>query len=362
MNGPDDPAVFEPGKPHSHAFLRQRTVIMGHVIPAVRPDRNLHDAERIAVDDGPRSVLVQVHVARSDVAEMAGLIGRPEGLRVGFCVRRRWQLVALQLQRRPFDGKTLLRRRRTNDDLAEPLLLVLAAGIGLAMTQTLLADGYRVAAFDLSTGNLESLRAAYPNQLEVHACDVSQADQVQAAVEAVIQKWERIDIVVNNAALAIFKRFDERTLEETRRELDVNYFGYVNVIAAVLPHMKANGGIIHNMSSGVGITGFARLPGYTSTKGAIESLTRTLAIEFEPYKIHVNVMHPPLTNTKSASPLGVPAQTLADPAIVGRNLAKKIESTKPVIASDLQTALYLFFAYRHPLFFGRLFSKLAARA
>lgn len=234
-------------------------------------------------------------------------------------------------------------------------------GIGLAMTQTLLKDGYRVAALDLSMENLESLRAAYPDQLSAQVCDVSEAEQVRAAVEAVIQKWDRIDIVVNNAALAIFKRFDERTLDETRREFDVNYFGYVNVIAAVLPHMKARGGVIHNMSSGVGITGFSRLPGYTSTKGAVESLTRTLAIEFALYGIHVNVMHPPLTNTKSASPLGVPTQALADPAIVGRNLAKKIESTKPVIASDLQTAVYLYLAYRYPLFFGRLFSRLSER-
>lgn len=234
-------------------------------------------------------------------------------------------------------------------------------GIGYAMTHTLLTDGYRVAALDLSTENLEASRAAHPDPLSLHGCDVSDEEQVRAAVEAVIQRWGRIDIVVNNAALAIFKRFEERTVEETRREFDVNYFGYVNVIAAVLPHMKTRGGVIHNMSSGVGITGFARLPGYTSTKGAIESLTRTLAIELAPYNIHINVMHPPLTNTKSASPLGVPTQALADPAIVGRNLAKQIESSRPVIASDFRTGAFLFFAYRYPLFFGRLFSKLSGR-
>ena len=136
-------------------------------------------------------------------------------------------------------------------------------GIGHAMTHTLLTDGYRVAALDLSTENLEASRAAHPDQLSLHVCDVSDGRQVRAAVEAVIQKWGRIDIVVNNAALAIFKRFDERTVEETRREFDVNYFGYVNVIAAVLPYMKARGGIIHNMSSGVGITGFSRLAGHS---------------------------------------------------------------------------------------------------
>ena len=62
-------------------------------------------------------------------------------------------------------------------------------GIGLAMTQTLLADGYRVAALDLLTVNLEPLRAAHPDQLSLSVCDVSNEEQVWAAVEAVIQKW-----------------------------------------------------------------------------------------------------------------------------------------------------------------------------
>jgi len=235
-------------------------------------------------------------------------------------------------------------------------------GIGLAMTRTLLADGYRVAALDLFIENLHAVHNTYPQHLSLHVCDVSDAARVKKAVDAVIEKWGQIDIVVNNAALAIFKTFEQRTLNETRREFEVNYFGYVNVTAAVLPHMKKRGGIIHNMSSGVGITGFPRLSGYTSTKGAVESLTRTLAIEFEPYGVHVNLMHPPLTNTRSASPLGVPLQALADPAAVGRALAKKIESTRPVIPSDLRTAVFLFFAYRYPLFFGRLFARLTERA
>jgi len=127
--------------------------------------------------------------------------------------------------------------------------------------------------------------------------------------------------------------------------------------------MKAQrSGIIHNVSSGVGITGFPGIHGYASTKGAIESLTRTLALEFAPYGITVNLMHPPLTNTRSATPLGIPAQAMADPAQVGRSLARQIRSTKPVIAADFRTAVYLFFAYRYPLMLGRLFARLAERS
>lgn len=96
--------------------------------------------------------------------------------------------------------------------------------------------------------------------------------------------------------------------------------------------------------------------------GRIESLTRKLALEFEKYGICVNLFHPPLTNTRSAKPLGIPIQAMNDPARVGRNLAKHILSTKPVIASDFRTAVYLFFAYRYPLMLGRLFAKLTESA
>jgi len=232
-------------------------------------------------------------------------------------------------------------------------------GIGFHMTKTLLENGYCVVALDISDENLTSLKYAYPEQILVFDCDVSDDVRVRDTISTVVEKWGQVDVLVNNACIAIFKLFEQKPLEETRREFEVNYFGYVNTIAAVLPYMKAKGkGIIHNVSSGVGITGFPGIYGYASTKGAIESLTRTLALELEKYGICVNLMHPPLTNTKSASPLGIPVQAMDDPARVGRNLAKQILSTKSVIASDFRTAVYLFFAYRYPLALGRLFAKL----
>jgi len=89
------------------------------------------------------------------------------------------------------------------------------------------------------------------------------------------------------------------------------------------------------MSSGVSITGFPGIYGYASTKGAIEALTKTSSLELDRYNICVNIVHPPLTNTKSA-PLGIPTQAMADPTDVGRKLAKKILSTKPVIIPDFK--------------------------
>lgn len=233
-------------------------------------------------------------------------------------------------------------------------------GIGFHMTKTLLEDGNCVAALDIADENLVPLHSFYSERLLVSNCDVTDCVRVNDTISSIAEIWGNIDVLVNNACLAIFKPFEQKTIGETRKEFEVNYFGYVNTIAAVLPYMKAQGkGIIHNVSSGVGITGFPGIYGYASTKGAIESLTRTLALEFETYGICVNLMHPPLTNTKSASPLGIPVQAMDDPIRVGHNFAKRILSTRAIVAPDFRTSVYLFLAYRYPLGLGRLFAKLA---
>ncbi len=248
--------------------------------------------------------------------------------------------------------------------MENPVVIVTGAGngIGLYMTAALLERGYRVAGLDVSPGRLRALQGDSGETLLILRCDVTDEAQVKQAVSAVADAWGRIDVLVNNACLAIFKPFEQRALEETRREFEVNYFGYLRMIAAVLPHMKARGGgIIHNVSSGVGLTGFPCLSGYASTKGAIEALTRSLALELRPLGITVNLIHPPLTDTASARPLGIPAQAMADPEQVGRALARKILSTRPVVTPDFRTAAYLFFARRHPEAVGRIFGRLAGK-
>jgi len=233
------------------------------------------------------------------------------------------------------------------------------SGIGFAITKTLLEAGYNAAGIDLQIGQLSSLKSTYSDTLLPLTCDITDPMQVEQAVNQVIDRWERVDILVNNACLAYYTPLEERTVEDIRREVEVNLFGALNMIRAVLPVMKKHGdGIIHNLSSGVGLTGFVGMTGYTASKGAIESLSRTLALEFEPYGISVTIMHPPLTNTPSASGLGVPAQMMARAADVGRNLARKIERRKPVITSDFQTALFIFMARLFSRGLGRLFSRL----
>lgn len=237
------------------------------------------------------------------------------------------------------------------------------SGIGFHLVSTLLSEGHHVAVLDLRGDHLTPLQEAHRGRLTFVPCDVGVEPQVSEAIDGICRAWGQVDVLINNACVCHFGPFETRTSEQRRRELQVNYFGYVNTIAAVLPTMKKQRrGIIYNVSSGIGLTGFAGASIYASAKGAIEALTRTLALELAPAGITVSLMHPPLTRTASATPLGVPPQAMADPAVVGRKLARRVGSKKPVITPDLATGLSLIFFRLFPTAIGRLLSRLTERA
>jgi len=231
-------------------------------------------------------------------------------------------------------------------------------GIGLAMTQSLLEMDDRVAVLDLALENLPE----YPNLLK-YVCDVTHPAQIQIAVDDIIKKWGGVDILINNACLAFFTPFEERSLDDIRHEFEVNYFGYLNLIRSVLPVMKKQGhGVIHNLSSGVGFTGMPGMTGYTSTKGAIEALTRTLSLEYASSRITFNVMHPPLTRTKSAAGFGIPHEMMANPQLVGRKLAKLVGRTNPMLSAGFINHIQLQMSYHLRVPMGKLMSMLSEKA
>ena len=236
-------------------------------------------------------------------------------------------------------------------------------GIGRHMLASLLEDGYRVAGLDVEGGHVESLRESHPDRVRYFECDVTADDDVERSIAEVLEAWGRIDVLVNSAAVFTFAPFDEQTLEDTRREFEVNYFGYVRTIHAVLPHMRERGdGIVHNVSSGAGLVGHPGLSGYASTKGAIEALVRSLRVELQHEDVACTVMHPPLTRTRSAAAIGYPQSFLSDPAEVGEKLAGKIESTGPVVYADWKTKLGLSLSKRFPALVRRGTERFVQRA
>lgn len=222
-------------------------------------------------------------------------------------------------------------------------------GIGYGMLAALVENGYRVAGLDVRGDAIESLEESHPEAVRYYECDVTVEDDIERAVGEIIDEWGQIDVLVNNAAVLNFGFFEDQTVQDLERVFEVNFFGYVRMIRAVLPHMRTrDGGIIHNVSSGVGRVGNPGLTGYGATKGAIESFTRSLRHELRHENVSCTIMHPRLANTRSAKTLDYRESQLSDPGYVGRKLAGKIESTREVIYADWVTRVGLAIAERFP--------------
>ena len=143
------------------------------------------------------------------------------------------------------------------------------------------------------------LKEKYKIETLVIKTDISNEEQVKNMIQEVINKFGRIDVLVNNAGIAIDKEFEDRTVEDWKRTLEVNTIGTFLVSKYASENMLKNkSGKIINVSSTNGInTFFPSSIDYDASKAAIINLTYNLAIQFAPY-INVNAVAPGWVNTE----------------------------------------------------------------
>lgn len=183
-----------------------------------------------------------------------------------------------------------------------------ATGLGFAAARRLAEEGALVIIADIQ-GHDAAAAGLATSGLDVFAVttDVSHDDSVAALVAGAMERWGRIDIVVNNAALTSRSGlkpgpFEEKSAEDWLRVYDVNVVGIFRMCRAVSPHMRAAGsGRIINLSSGTAFKGTPGLMQYVASKGAINSMTRALAAEFAPDNILVNAVAPGFTLSENAA-------------------------------------------------------------
>jgi NAD(P)-dependent dehydrogenase (short-subunit alcohol dehydrogenase family) len=175
-------------------------------------------------------------------------------------------------------------------------------GIGEATCHRFAEEGARVAIFEISQENGQATSRALREagfEAEVFQVDVRDEHSVSAAVQKVIDRWGRIDILVNNAAIPGANKFThELSLEEFEAVFAVNVRGVFLCSKHVLRHMvEAKSGAIVNFSSIYGLIGNDDLPPYHATKGAVLLMTKTDAVCYARYGIRVNCVHPGSTKT-----------------------------------------------------------------
>jgi NAD(P)-dependent dehydrogenase (short-subunit alcohol dehydrogenase family) len=168
-----------------------------------------------------------------------------------------------------------------------------AGGIGAGIARAALAAGDLVAATDLDLERLQQAYAANTAQVLTARLDIRDAVQAEAAVDATLARFGRIDVLVNNAGYGQFGPFEEIEPDAIERQFATNVFGTFNVTRTVLPAMRQQcTGHVINMSSNGGFKGVRGASMYSASKFAIEGFSEALAQEIAGFGIKLTIVEP----------------------------------------------------------------------
>lgn len=185
------------------------------------------------------------------------------------------------------------------------------SGIGETVAVQFQRAGAKVFGVARRKEALEAARAKHP-QLGWLLADVAQPSQINAALAAVVKEAGRLDVLVNNAATFALGPIEQSSEQMIRGQFESNVFGLVYSTQAALAALKASKGTIVNISSAAG---HKPIPGgsiYAATKAAVESLTRSWALELAPSGVRVNAIAPGPTETPVFDKIGMPPEMVPE--------------------------------------------------
>ncbi|OBG69288.1 oxidoreductase [Mycobacterium sp. E3339] len=177
--------------------------------------------------------------------------------------------------------------------MARWLVTGCSTGFGREIARAALEAGHRTVVTARRADAVRDFADEFGDRALAVALDVTDPKQIAAAVSAADDAFGGIDVLVNNAGHGYLSAVEEGEDAEVRKLFEVNYFGAVNMIKAVLPGMRARGsGHIINMSSMTGLVANPPNAYYSSTKFALEAITEALATEVRPLGIRVTAIEP----------------------------------------------------------------------
>jgi NAD(P)-dependent dehydrogenase (short-subunit alcohol dehydrogenase family) len=171
-------------------------------------------------------------------------------------------------------------------------------GLGVDIAKAALAAGYRVVATGRNTGKVAEALGESANLL-IAKLDITKPADAESAVKATLEKFGRIDVLVNNAANFYAGFFEELTPEQMQRQLSTSLVGPMNVTRAVLPLMREQrSGLIITISSTAGLIGFEFGTAYATSKFGLEGWMQSLEAEVEPFGIDTITVNPGFFRTE----------------------------------------------------------------
>lgn len=228
-----------------------------------------------------------------------------------------------------------------------------SSGLGKDFALQLLKEGHIVYGAARRIDKMNDIESAGGKAIEM---DVTNEEQIKAAVKTIINEQGKIDVLINNAGYAVYGAVETVSTEDAKRQFDVNIFGLANITKEVLPHMrKQNSGKIINISSMGGKMYTPMGAWYHATKHALEGWSDCLRLELQPFNIDVVIIEPggiktefgdvlydPMVSRSKGTPYESMANILAKttkemydkgkvspPSVITNLIIKAINSKKP---------------------------------
>jgi NADP-dependent 3-hydroxy acid dehydrogenase YdfG len=170
-----------------------------------------------------------------------------------------------------------------------------SSGIGAATARAFAAEGAKVALAARRLDRLEELREEIESaggQALAVECDVTDRASIEAAVDAAVGAWGGLDVVLANAGFGVSGLMQQIETDDYRRQFEVNVFGLIDTIYAVLPHLRASRGRLGLLGSVVARVGFPSSSAYTASKFAVAGLAESIAYELAEAGVSVTLINP----------------------------------------------------------------------
>jgi NAD(P)-dependent dehydrogenase (short-subunit alcohol dehydrogenase family) len=225
-----------------------------------------------------------------------------------------------------------------------------SSGIGYETALALARDGFYTFATvrNLKKADKISQVAKKENlNIEIIELDVDDEKSISAAVEKILAKKQRIDVLVNSAGWGLFGSVEDVSMKDFRAQFETNFFGIISIIQKVAPIMRKQGvGVIVNVSSVAGRIGFPGSPAYISSKFALEGLSESIRYELGQFGVKIIIIEPGVIKTNFFSSMKIaepkpdsPYKEITEKVIMGIKMMAELGTPPSEVATTILNAV-----------------------
>jgi len=225
-----------------------------------------------------------------------------------------------------------------------------SSGIGYETSLALARDGFYTFATVRNPKKAEKILQIAKKEnlnIEIIELDVDDEKSISAAIEKIISKKQRIDVLVNNAGWGLFGSVEDVSMKDFRAQFETNFFGIISIIQKVAPIMRKQGsGVIVNVSSVAGRIGFPGSPAYISSKFALEGLSESLRYELGQFGVKTIIIEPGVIKTNFFSSMKIaepkpdsPYKEITEKVIMGIKMMAELGTPPSEVATTILHAI-----------------------